>query len=189
MVKHSAEIRRQCIVDGGGGDCSMTVRNRNLVQVGYDVAGGVEILNGCLLARIDDQATLLIAARAEIDSELRSHLGAKGGGENLDVTAFPVGENSDNRITRTVDIDNRCLDPDPGLLESSARVFAQGPRPVGRQQNDLAAVCAQEQRFFVSDLGGAEDADAAVQGFVPIADRTKPERSLVNGVLQTGELR
>jgi len=72
--------------------------------------------------------------------------------------------------------------------KEEARFIARLASRDERAFNELVVATVGGVPVRVSDLGRAEDADAAVQGFVPIADRTKPERSLVNGILQTGKL-
>jgi hypothetical protein len=62
----------------GCGNRGMTGADRELMQIGDDVADGVEPGDCCLLMRIDEQSTNIAMLCAKLYRKLRAHVTSEG---------------------------------------------------------------------------------------------------------------
>ena len=91
----SARIGRQRLVNVSGCDGRVTGPDRDLMQVGHDIARGVDPRHRRLLMRIDLEASDIIALRAEAGCQDRPRLTAERRIKNVNRNVAVVARDDD----------------------------------------------------------------------------------------------
>src|SRR5688572_24900057 len=94
----SSIVWRQGIVNCRGSNCRMPRGDTQLMEIGNDVASGVQVRYRRSLPIVHLEGAFFGAVRAEIDGELRTDGAAKCRIENIESTALPVRQNRRNAI-------------------------------------------------------------------------------------------
>src|SRR5215208_5727957 len=93
-----AVIALQAVVNGSGGNGSVTSGHRQLMKVGYDVTCSEEVTDRRLLLGIGDQSACPRAPGAELKSQFGADRAAEGRVQNIDREPTPIRHDGSNLL-------------------------------------------------------------------------------------------